>query len=53
MMRARLRFWLAALDVAQALHLPLPAYLWIVARASNATDWGPPLAPAPGGEDPW
>lgn len=51
MMRARLRFWLAALDIAQALRVPRPVYLWLVARASNATDWGPPVD-APEGEWP-
>lgn len=40
MRRARLRFWLAALDIAQALRAPLPVYLWLVGRASNAVDWG-------------
>jgi hypothetical protein len=39
--RARLRFWLFALDVAQYLRAPRPIYLWIVGRASDATDWGP------------
>lgn len=48
----RLRFWLAALDVAEYLRAPLPVCLWLVARASNATDWGPPLG-APDGEGPW
>jgi hypothetical protein len=52
MKRARIRFWLAMLDVAHALRAPLPVYLWIVARASNATDWGPPLD-ARDGEGPW
>jgi len=37
---ARLRFWLALLDVAHALRAPRPVYLWILGRASNATDWG-------------
>lgn len=41
MVTLRLRFWLAMLDVAKALHLPHPVYLWLVARASDATDWGP------------
>ncbi len=41
-MTARLlRFWLWALDVAEALHAPRSVYLWLVGRASNATDWGP------------
>lgn len=52
MKRARLRFWLAALDVAEALRAPLPVYLWLVARASNATDWGPPIAEQDG-DRPW
>lgn len=40
-MRRRLRFWLAALDVADAVRAPLPVYLWLMRRASNATDWTP------------
>jgi hypothetical protein len=40
-MKARLRFWLWALDVAHALRGPRSVYLWLVERASNATDWGP------------
>lgn len=39
-MRARLRFWLAALDGAHGVRAPRPVYLWLVGRASNATDWG-------------
>ena len=39
-MKARLRFWLAMLDLAHALRLPRSVYLWIVGRASDATDWG-------------
>lgn len=47
-MRARLRFWLAMLDVAHAVRsrtgrigrrVVRPVYLWIVGRASDATDW--------------
>lgn len=38
--RARLRFWLAALDLARILGAPRSVYLWILRRASNATDWG-------------
>lgn len=38
-MRACLRFWLAMLDVAESLHAPLPIYLWLIRRASDATDW--------------
>ncbi len=40
--RIRLRFWLTMLDVAQALHVPHRYYLWIVRRASDATDWSGP-----------
>lgn len=36
----RLRFWLAMLDLAHACRAPLPIYLWIVGRASDATSWG-------------
>ena len=46
----RLRFWLAMLDVAAASrkYATYPVtrsaqrkvYLWLVGRASNATDWG-------------
>lgn len=49
-LRARLRFWLAMLDLAHALHAPRPVYLWLVGRASDATDWGPPLAST---SEPW
>ena len=52
--RARLRFWLAMLDVAHYLRAPAGLYLWIVARASAAEDWGP--APEPeqdDGDKPW
>ncbi len=36
----RLCFWLAVLDVAHRLRAPRRVYLWIVGRASDATDWG-------------
>ncbi|HXD04073.1 MAG TPA: hypothetical protein VN627_12280 [Novosphingobium sp.] len=39
-MSFRLRFWLAAMDLASLMRLPRPIYLWCVVRASNATDWG-------------
>jgi len=45
----RLSFWLAAIDVAHALRLPRSWYLWIVAKASDATDWRPPVDPASDG----
>lgn len=38
--RTRLRFWLLALDVAHAVRASRCVYLWIVGRASDATDWG-------------
>lgn len=38
-MKARLRFWLAMLDVAHYLRAPRSVYLWIVGRASDATEW--------------
>lgn len=38
-MRARLRFWLRAVDLCEALHLPHAVWLWCLRRASNATDW--------------
>lgn len=41
MKRACLRFWLAMLDVAHAVRATRAVYLWIVGRASDATDWGP------------
>jgi hypothetical protein len=47
-MGLRLRFWLHATDAAFALdrrakrlrHLTARLYLWTVAKASDATDWG-------------
>ena len=51
--RARLRFWLAMLDVAHHLRAPAKLYLWIVARASAAEDWGPPIEPRDGEDGPW
>ena len=39
-MTLRLRFWLLAMDVVEALHLPRAAYYWTLRRASDATDWG-------------
>lgn len=42
-MTMRLRFWLAMLDFAHTLRLPHPVYLWLVARASDATNWGSPF----------
>lgn len=50
-MKARLRFWLAMLDLAHALRLPRSFYLWIVERASKATDWGPGVPNRDG--EPW
>lgn len=49
--RARLRFWLAMLDLADLLHAPRPVYLWLVGRASAATDWGPGAERGEG--EPW
>lgn len=44
--RARPRFWLFALDVAEAVNAPVNAprgvYLWLVGKASDAVDWGVP-----------
>jgi hypothetical protein len=40
--RARLHFWLAAMDVAIKVRAPRRVYLWLVGRASDATDWGSP-----------
>lgn len=37
----RLRFWLAAIGVADRVNAPLPVYLWLVERASDAIDWTP------------
>ena len=37
---ARLRFWLLALDVTFALRLPMRVRLWVIGKASDATDWG-------------
>jgi len=42
-MTIRLRLWLLAMDLANVLRLPRPIYLWCVGKASDATDWGPPL----------
>lgn len=50
MRRARLHFWLHAMDVANALGCfgaprdsrRFALYLWCVGKASDATDWGPP-----------
>ena len=58
--RARLRFWLVALDVAHQLDSTARAlhsrtwqlYLWTVARASAAEDWGPPVE-RDDGDKPW
>jgi hypothetical protein len=44
----RLRFWLFALDLCSALRVPTAVYLWCVGKASDATDWGPPLDRDPG-----
>jgi hypothetical protein len=38
------------LGLADRLHAPRWLYLWLVGRASGATDWGPP-EPAPPPED--
>jgi hypothetical protein len=37
-----LRFWLLVLDIVHALRLPHRWYLWVVGRASDATDWSAP-----------
>ena len=56
--RARLRFWLAMMNVARALHSRTRSpflwslYLWVVGRASAAEDWGPPLE-RDGEDGPW
>ncbi len=50
-MTIRLCFWLTALDVARALRLPHGWYLWIVGRASDATDWSSGYDN--GGPPPW
>jgi len=47
-MTLRLRFWLTVLDIAHTLRLPRSWYLWIVGKASDATDWGPPVDAAGG-----
>lgn len=52
MMRARLSFWLCALDLAHAIRAPRSVYLWLVGCASNATDWGQPIDPQQDGR-PW
>lgn len=39
-MSLRLRFWLAALDLAHRVRAPRWVYLWCVGRASDAIDWG-------------
>jgi hypothetical protein len=41
-MTARLRFWLLAMDFAHAIGAHR-LYLFTVSRASDATDWGPPI----------
>lgn len=42
-MTLRLRFWLAALDALAAVGLfGSRPYLWVVGKASDATDWGDP-----------
>lgn len=51
MMRIRLRFWLAMLDVDHAVRAPRVVYLWLVGRASAATDWGPGVERGEG--EPW
>jgi hypothetical protein len=40
--RARLRFWLFAMDALAALPrgLGYPAWAWALQRAADATDWG-------------
>lgn len=42
--------WLLALDQAHAVGAPRWLYLWLLERASDATDWGPPLE---GDDAPW
>lgn len=37
--RARLRFWLALADRAEARDLPRWLWLWLICRAAAATDW--------------
>lgn len=39
-MKLKLRFWLAMLDIAEWCHAPQRCYLWLVGKASDATDWG-------------
>ena len=46
-----LRFWLAMLDAAHAIRAPRCVYLWILGRASDATDWGEVVGD--GGDRPW
>lgn len=49
-MNLRLRFWLAAMETARVLGLPHAVYLWLVRRASDATDWGEGAQPTGEGE---
>lgn len=52
--RARLRFWLLVLDVAEVLRLPLRARSWALRRAWAAVDYSdePPEDPDPA-RRPW
>lgn len=55
--RARLRFWLHAMNVANWLDDITHGrcrriYLWAVGKASDSIDWGPALSPD-GTPDPW
>jgi len=36
----KLRFWLGAHDIAWSLRLSRSVCMWLLIRASNATDWG-------------
>lgn len=46
-MSARLCFWLGVLDLLAALGVRGRAYLWVLRRASDATDWGAPAEDCP------
>jgi hypothetical protein len=52
--RARLRFWLLALDAAELLRLPLSLRSWALRRAAAAVDYRdePPENPDPA-RRPW
>lgn len=53
-MTLRLRFWLAMMDVTNAVFgFGSPAYLWACSKAGDATDWGDELASQGDGEEPF